>query len=68
MRGVLLFERGSGEWEWKMKCYKIAMWRGPAGVWKYKWGSRMEGHEKALDCTEEAKCLEKTTERVQRRS
>ena len=67
MRRVLLFEWGSGEWEWKIKCYKIPKRRGPAGVWDYECGSRMEVHGEALDCTEEARCLEKTTERVQRR-
>lgn len=50
-----------------MKCYKITKWRGPGGVQDCKCGSRMEVHGEALDCTEEATSLEKTTERLQRR-
>ena len=61
MRGGVL-ERGVVEWEWNMKCYKITKWRGPGGVQDCKCGSRMEVHGEALDCTEEATSLEKTTE------
>lgn len=50
-----------------MKCYKISTWRGPAGVWDRKCESRIEVHDGALDCTKGARCLEKTTERYQRR-